>query len=148
MICFNVGLTLISRIYNSAGIFRKNFSFYPFIVFHWRVTFCAKDYRQGGKRYQLKLSDAEFIRRFAQHILPKGFTRIRHYGILSSSLKKVILPQIEQQIGKVILPAREESKHMQCPVCRIGRLVTIFTFNSRGPPPETNLILKLAACKM
>ncbi len=112
------------------------------------VTFWAKDYRHGGKRYQLKLSDAEFIRRFALHILPKGFTRIRHYGILSSSLKKNILPQIEQQIGKVILPVREESKHKQCPVCRIGRLVTIFTFNSRGPPPETALMLKLAACKM
>jgi hypothetical protein len=96
------------------------------------VTFWAKDYRHGGQRYQLKLRDAEFIRRFALHILPKGFTRIRHYGILSSSLKKNILPPIEQQIGKVILPVREESKHKQCPVCRIERLVTIFTFNSRG----------------
>ncbi|TYP69666.1 IS91 family transposase, partial [Aquimarina intermedia] len=50
-----------------------------------KVTFSTKDYRRGGAKYKLILPDAEFIRRFCLHILPKGFTRIRHYGILSSS---------------------------------------------------------------
>jgi len=49
------------------------------------VTFSVKDYRHGGRRSLLRLTDAEFIRRFSMHILPKGFVRIRHYGILSSS---------------------------------------------------------------
>lgn len=111
------------------------------------VTFWAKDYRHGGKRYQLKLSDAEFIRRFALHILPKGFTRIRHYGILSSSLKKTILPLIEQEIGKVELPAGDRIRHRQCPVCKTGQLVTFFHFNSRGPPSD-DFILKLTATIM
>jgi hypothetical protein len=52
------------------------------------VTFRAKDYRHKGKRVTLKLAEKEFIRRFSLHVLPKGFTRIRHYGILSSTTKK------------------------------------------------------------
>ena len=49
------------------------------------VTFSVKDYKHGGRKSILTLSNQEFIRRFALHILPKGFTRIRHYGILSSN---------------------------------------------------------------
>jgi hypothetical protein len=52
------------------------------------VTFSYKGYKQGAKAKELTLSNAEFIRRFSQYILPKGFTRIRHYGILSSGWKK------------------------------------------------------------
>ena len=49
-----------------------------------QITFSLKDYKQGGETKLLTLSYTEFIRRFSLHILPKGFTRIRHYGILSS----------------------------------------------------------------
>ena len=49
------------------------------------VTFSLKDYRKGGKKATQTLSTKEFIRRFAMHILPRGFTRIRHFGILSSA---------------------------------------------------------------
>ena len=43
----------------------------------------------------ITLDSKEFIRRFQQHILPKGFRRIRHYGILSSSWKKEKLPYLQ-----------------------------------------------------
>lgn len=49
-----------------------------------QIIFSLKDYKQGGKTKLLTLSYTEFIRRFSLHVLPKGFTRIRHYGILSS----------------------------------------------------------------
>lgn len=49
------------------------------------VTFSLKDYRKGGKQTTQTLSFKEFIRRFSLHILPRGFTRIRHFGILSSA---------------------------------------------------------------
>lgn len=65
------------------------------------VAFSVKDYRHGGKKSLLQLSDGEFIRRFALHILPKGFVRLRHYGILSSSKKQGLLPRITEQIGSV-----------------------------------------------
>jgi len=53
------------------------------------VTFKVKDYRiDGPRRYKTMTLDAhEFIRRFLIHVLPKGFHRIRHYGLLASGVK-------------------------------------------------------------
>jgi hypothetical protein len=99
-----------------------------------RVTFSAKDYRHGGKIHPVTLTDHEFIRRFAMHILPKGFTRIRHYGILSSSLKNKIIPELQKQLGLPKLPERPPLVHRPCPKCKNGQLITIFTFNGRAPP--------------
>ena len=55
------------------------------------VTFTFKDYRlTGADRYKaMTLAPAEFMRRFLLHILPKGFHRIRHYGLLASGRTKV-----------------------------------------------------------
>jgi len=74
------------------------------------------------------------LRRFAMHILPKGFTRIRHYGILSNSLKKLIIDQVQQELGLPDLPPRQPLKHRLCYICGTGRLVTIAAFKPRGPP--------------
>jgi hypothetical protein len=56
----------------------------------WRITFRVKDFRRDGpERYgTLTLATDEFIRRFLQHVLPKGFHRIRHYGLLASSTRR------------------------------------------------------------
>lgn len=48
------------------------------------VTFNYKDYSDGNEKKQMTLSCNEFIRRFAQHILPERFTKIRTYGYLSN----------------------------------------------------------------
>lgn len=98
------------------------------------VTFTAKDYRHGGKIHPITLEDKEFIRRFSQHILPKGFIRIRHYGILSSSLKKTVVPLLQKELGKPVLPEKEKLVHRQCPVCKNGEMLTLLTFTARGPP--------------
>lgn len=98
------------------------------------VTFTAKDYRHGGKKHPVTLTDKEFIRRFSQHILPKGFTRIRHYGILSSTMKKKIIPPLQEQLGKVKLQEKSLLQHRVCPICKTGELVTLITFTARGPP--------------
>jgi Putative transposase len=54
------------------------------------VTFRYKDYRRNGQaRYRtMTLAADEFIRRFMLHVLPKGFHRIRHYGLLASATCK------------------------------------------------------------
>ena len=54
------------------------------------VTFKWKDYREKGeKRFkQMTIQTGEFIRRFLLHVLPPGFHRIRHYGILSNKVRK------------------------------------------------------------
>jgi hypothetical protein len=48
------------------------------------VTFAYKDYRQKGREKELTLSGEEFARRFVQHVLPRGFVRVRHYGLLAN----------------------------------------------------------------
>ena len=63
------------------------------------VVFSLKNYRKGGQKTILTLSTKEFIRRFQLHVLPKGFTRIRHYGFLSSSWKKEKLPLLQLQLA-------------------------------------------------
>ena len=49
-----------------------------------RVTFRSKDYADGQRHKTLALSAEEFLRRFVQHVLPKGFVKIRHYGLLAN----------------------------------------------------------------
>lgn len=103
------------------------------------VTFMAKNYKKGGQKQLITLSTAEFVRRFALHILPKGFTRIRHYGILSSSWKKTKLPQLKRMLDNRITPKvsiylKPDLLHRKCPTCKKGRLQTVLMFDQRGPP--------------
>ncbi len=49
---------------------------------HVRLSY--KDYADGCRRKELRLSAAELLRRFCLHIVPKGFVRVRHYGILTN----------------------------------------------------------------
>ncbi len=51
------------------------------------VSFFYKDYKDSGKKKVATLKGTEFLRRFASHILPPGFVRIRHYGFLASRNK-------------------------------------------------------------
>ena len=116
------------------------------------VTIGYKDYRQEGKKQSMTLEGMEFIRRFALHILPKGFVRIRHYGILSSTSKTITIPEIRKQ-----LPERKNNKPKEkrivesydpliCPCCKTETMVTIQILPKRGPPAGTlrtkNLNLK------
>ncbi|MBJ6367978.1 IS91 family transposase [Snuella sedimenti] len=101
---------------------------------HGQVTFSIKDYRHGGKRRTMRLSDAEFIRRFALHVLPKGFVRIRHYGMLSSYHKRIGLKEIQRMLPPVTFKKKEPLRHRKCPICNIGNLMTVTTFTARGPP--------------
>ena len=98
------------------------------------VRFMVKDYRHGGKKSVLGLTDAEFIRRFALHILPRGFTRIRHYGILSGYYKRTMIPQLQKELGMPKLAETEPLMHRKCPMCKKGNLVAVATFTARGPP--------------
>src|SRR6266550_1227224 len=52
-----------------------------------RVTFRWKDYAHGNKQRKMTLTATEFLRRFVQHILPRGFVRIRQYGFLANTCR-------------------------------------------------------------
>lgn len=103
------------------------------------VTFSYKDYKQGATVKTMTLTQDEFVRRFALHILPKGFVRIRHYGFLSSSWKKTKLPNLQSKLNKNPLnKSPPTTKIHRCPECKTGVLKTICTFDRRGPPYRYN----------
>ena len=72
------------------------------------VTFRYKNYRCSGTERQqvMTLAAEEFIRRFLIHILPRGFHRIRHYGLLASSARKDCLAHARDMLG--VAPAPDE----------------------------------------
>jgi hypothetical protein len=101
------------------------------------VTFQVKNYKKGGQKELLTLSTREFIRRFSLHVLPKGYTRIRHFGVLSSSWKKEKLPALQKTLAALPLKCIDEKPallHRRCPSCKKGKLFTVMTFGQRGPP--------------
>lgn len=104
------------------------------------VTISYKDYRTEGQKKTMTLTHAEFIRRFALHILPKRFVRIRHYGFLSSTWKRSKLPDLQDKLNsksRSCLPKRtKKTLHKSCPCCKIGQMITILTFDGRGPPDQ------------
>lgn len=109
------------------------------------VTFSYKDYRKGARQCLMRLDAMEFIRRFSMHILPKGFVRIRHFGILSSTSKKETIPIIRDQLPKedVLLPeARilEPYNPKLCPHCKTETMVSLEILPKRGPPSHARLM--------
>ena len=98
------------------------------------VRFSYKAYQEEGKTKSMRLSQGEFVRRFAQHILPKGFVKIRHYGFLSSTWKPHKLKALRADLGLQPVAVCVETHHRRCPCCQKGRLVTLYTFGKRGPP--------------
>lgn len=100
------------------------------------VSFAYKDYKDGAKKKTLCLSVSEFTRRFALHILPKRFTRIRHYGILSSTWKRSKLAALQQSLKVAVLWRPPVLLHYRCRHCKKGVLVTVCTFDRRGPPAQ------------
>ena len=98
------------------------------------VSFSYKDYREGSTQKQMTLSNAEFVRRFAQHILPPRFVRFRHYGILSSTWKRGRLQALQASLYVQRKQQPLNTLLRKCPCCKTGTLITIEAFGNRGPP--------------
>ncbi|TIW61033.1 MAG: IS91 family transposase [Mesorhizobium sp.] len=111
------------------------------------VTFRYKDYRRDGTDRQqvMTLATDEFIRRFLLHVLPRGFHRIRHYGLLAGSARKAGLARARELLN-VAAPSEDDSAveptdvRPPCSCCG-GRMIIIETFERwrqpRGPPDTT-----------
>ena len=98
------------------------------------VTFSYKDYRDKACTKKMTLCNEEFVRRFAMHILPLRFMRIRHYGIVSSTWKRGKLQCLQQQLKVLRLQTKPATFIRRCPCCKTGTLTTIEVFGKRGPP--------------
>jgi hypothetical protein len=110
------------------------------------VTFNWKDYRlEGPDRYKLMtLATHEFIRRFLIHVLPSGFHRIRHYGLLANGNRAANIARARELLaapptvastGAQEAAATDEQcvSSQPCPCCG-GRMIIIETFARGGEP--------------
>src|ERR1700737_4358196 len=108
------------------------------------VTFKVKDYRiEGPGRYTTMTLDVrEFIRRFLIHVLPKGFHRIRHYGLFASATRAETITRARELLGLgthaaeeagEIDPAAAQPLTQPCPCCG-GRMFVIETFDAGCQP--------------
>ena len=109
------------------------------------VTFKWKDYRIKG-RNRLKtmtLDAAEFIRRFLLHVLPSGFHRIRHYGLIAGAVRAHNIERVRQLLTAATQPRESERAEAdnetetpptarRCPCCG-GRMIIIDTFEGARP---------------
>jgi hypothetical protein len=118
-----------------------------------RVTFRYKDYADEHRHKTMTLDADEFLRRFVQHVLPKGFVKVRHYGLLANRhretrlavcrrlllvvnaaalLADTTMPADEAQDAATIEPAQPR----RCPACGGQRLLYDLLPTATGAPPS------------
>jgi hypothetical protein len=116
------------------------------VLFQWR------DARRGNRMKVMALAAQEFLRRFLLHVLPAGFVRIRHYGLLGNrdrAKRLVTCRTVLHLEAPAPTPAESTPALMkrltgidieQCPHCRQGRLRVIATVHGLQVPygrPQT-----------
>ncbi len=116
-----------------------------------RVSFAYTDYANANRAKTMTLDGCEFMRRFLMHVLPHGFTRIRHFGFLSNRYRTSNLALCRQLLttaapAEQSSPEQAESKNdriledrSKCPICERGQMVIIEELLPPGravPPPH------------
>src|SRR5271168_4949921 len=102
-----------------------------------KVAFRYKDYAHGGKQRIMTLHATEFLRRFFLHVLPRGFVRIRHFGLLANRFRNQMLPLARTLLARnghqpllqpAPIPSAEPAPLWHCPRCggpmRVARRLT------------------------
>ena len=121
-----------------------------------QVAFRYKDYRRGHRERVMRLAAVEFMRRFLLHVLPKGFVRIRHYGLLANRCRRDNLRLCRQLLGSVAQSeadteplktpdAASGDSHALCPACQRGRMLTIGKLPPSRAGPEARMNTSHAA---
>jgi predicted RNA-binding Zn-ribbon protein involved in translation (DUF1610 family) len=93
-----------------------------------RVTFQWKDYAHENQSRTMTLSAMEFLRRFIQHVLPRGFVRIRHFGYLATACRTARLAVARALLAQPV-PVRLDdavtppAAHWACPRCGAAMIV-------------------------
>lgn len=96
------------------------------------VTFSYKDYRDNANQKLMTLTGVEFLRRFALHILPRGFVKIRYFGILTSAYRQ----QVESLKTKPDIFQLNETRQQRiarltghhpckCSKCKTGTMIPV-----------------------
>ena len=110
-----------------------------------KVTFSIRDPDRPGRKKTVALAGAEFLRRFFFHVLPGGFTRIRHYGFLAGGVRHQRLTVLRSALGQKASDVEPVAARLEricggaidrCPHCKTGRLVLFRSLpkGARAPP--------------
>ena len=113
-----------------------------------KVTFAYTDYRHPEKQRELTLSAVEFLRRWVQHVLPRGFVKIRHYGLLCNRrreeylhvCRRLLLGSKVSRAGSGVAIEATRVVEPCCPHCGSSRLAHLGElsreeFGQRRPLP-------------
>ena len=89
-----------------------------------------KDYRDGNQQKSMHLPGEEFVRRYLLHVLPKGFTRIRHYGFLAGCCRCERVAEIRTALAAPVVEettttSNNVERSYPCPQCKMGHLRSV-----------------------
>ncbi len=119
------------------------------------VTFRYKDYADDHRPKKLTLPVAEFLRRFVQHVLPRGFVKVRHYGLLANRCREanlalcrrlLLVVTVAVLLGQSTGDGDKAAQPDRCPACghntwrvvsRVPRPVRAVLSQLPLPPPTT-----------
>jgi hypothetical protein len=105
------------------------------------VTFRYRDRRHGGVRRLMTLPAPQFVRRFLAHVLPKGFVRVRHFGLQANGQRTRLIAQARLALARPAPPTPRPSREswrdlilritgrdpLRCPYCKQGTLGIVAT---------------------
>jgi len=117
------------------------------------VVFRYRDRADGNRSKLARIDAPTFCRRFLQHVLPKGFVRIRRYGLLSNRVRTPLLGRCRELLGAeppllVAPPGESRTAAIRrlfgvdpelCPTCKLGRLVVRAQWSATHLPLDTVL---------
>lgn len=116
-----------------------------------RVRFRWRDYADGNRVKVMELAVDEFLRRFLLHVVPDGFVRIRHFGLLANRRRAANLARCRQLLAQPPLPPAEPPESVRalmlrvtgidierCPVCQQGPLLPVERLAPASPPWDTS----------
>ena len=109
---------------------------------HGQVRFRWRDSRHNNRSSVMRLDAAEFIRRFLLHVLPAGFVKIRHFGLLANRNRRRALALCRVHLGttatntNTLLTKQQMSAlNRSCPQCKCGTLHIAYCL--AGQPART-----------
>ncbi len=115
-----------------------------------RVRFQWRDYADHDRIKVMTLEADEFLRRFLLHVVPRGFMRIRHFGLLANRTRRALVGRCRDLLGQpppTDPPPESVTQLLQrlvgidltrCPVCREGHLQIMVLVGPGSPPLDTS----------
>jgi hypothetical protein len=117
-----------------------------------RVTFRYRDRKRGNARRLLTLEAPQFVQRFLLHVLPRGFVRVRHFGLQANGCRSRLIARVRQLLHAPAPPQPDRTHReswqdlfrrltgrdpARCPYCNLGTLHSVATPSpdeyGRGP---------------